>query len=85
MSENFFKDSDRNDARLCFWLGFVFPFLGLILAAIVGKGDGVRAALRGFALAILLLAGVAILRGAFDSGTTAAIRRAQQSQSGNAE
>ncbi len=37
----------KEDARLCFWFGFSLPILGLVVAAIIGKGEGVRHALHG--------------------------------------
>lgn len=45
---------EDRDMRLCFWMGFWFEPLGLIVAAIIAKADGVRIALRGMMWGCLL-------------------------------
>lgn len=37
-----------------FWLGLLFSFLGLLIAAIAGKDGGLRAAFRGFIIGIVI-------------------------------
>lgn len=37
-----------------FWLGLLFSFLGLLIAAIVGKDGGLRAAFRGFIVGFIV-------------------------------
>ena len=44
---------ERNsDDVLCFWLGFFLSVVGLLIAAVVSKGDGVRKAIKGFLFGI---------------------------------
>lgn len=42
------------NGTLCFWLGFLFGPLGLLISAIIGKGDGVVKALKGLLVWISL-------------------------------
>ena len=49
--------SDCKNPWLCTALGFFLPLLGLIIGAIIGKGDGVKHALGGIALRYVLIVG----------------------------
>lgn len=49
--------SDCKNPWLCTALGFFLPLLGLIIGAIIGKGDGVKHALGGVALRYVLAIG----------------------------
>ena len=40
--------ANQQDIKLCFWLGFFFLILGVLIAAIIAKTEGVRSALKGF-------------------------------------
>ncbi len=48
------EGSDGNGA-LCFWMGALFWMLGLIIAAIIGKGQGVKMALVGMIVSTLVI------------------------------
>lgn len=49
--------SDCKNPWLCTALGFFLPLLGLIVGAIIGKGDGVKHALGGIGLRYALIVG----------------------------
>ena len=48
------KDSSGNDT-LCFWMGFLFWVFGLLIAAIIGKGQGLKSALLGMVVSTLVI------------------------------
>ena len=48
---------DCKNPWLCTFLGFFLPLIGLIIGAIIGKGDGVKHALGGIALRYVLIVG----------------------------
>lgn len=41
------ESEEGSNGILCFWLGFMFWLLGLVIAAVVGKGNGVKKAIWG--------------------------------------
>lgn len=50
-----------NCGSLCFWLGFWLWFLGLLIAAIVGKAEGVMRAVKGFLCSLLIVVGLYVM------------------------
>ena len=43
-----------DNGTFCFWLGFLFWLVGLIIAAIIGKGSGVKKALWGMIVSTII-------------------------------
>lgn len=62
------EGEEGDNGALCFWLGFLFWLVGLIVAAIIGKGRGVKSALWGLIFStviyiiLMFLLGVSIAR-----------------------
>ena len=50
----------ENNDTLCFWMGFLFSFFGVLIAAIVGKGRGVCRAFWGM-LVSMFVVGIIVL------------------------
>lgn len=48
------RAEDGDNGSLCFWLGFGFWLIGLIVAAIIGKGSGVKKALWGMIVSTII-------------------------------
>lgn len=51
----------NNDERLCFWLGFGFWLFGVLIAAVIAKGGGVRQAFKGFLCSTLCFLVVSVV------------------------
>ena len=48
------REKANSDDSLCFWLGLLFSVFGLVIAAIICKGQGVRKALKGFLISFVI-------------------------------
>ena len=51
--KNDLKKQEEN-TNLCFTLGLLFSVLGILIAAIIGKVNGVKAALKGFVINLVI-------------------------------
>ena len=49
------SDDSGGNGALCFWMGALFWVLGLVIAAIIGKGQGVKMALFGMVVSTLVI------------------------------
>lgn len=49
------SEDSGGDGTLCFWMGALFWVLGLVIAAIIGKGHGVKMALLGMVVSTLVI------------------------------
>ena len=49
------SDGSDGNGALCFWMGALFWVLGLVIAAIIGKGHGVKMALVGMIVSTLVI------------------------------
>lgn len=52
--------ANQQTLSLCFGLGFVLEIIGIVIAAIIAKEQGVRAAIRGMLWSLVLWAVVII-------------------------
>ena len=48
------SEEDRTN-KLCFWLGAILLVLGVLIAAIIGKAEGARRAIKGCVLAVVVV------------------------------
>ena len=59
--EHTVTNAQSSDIRMCFWLGFILSLFGVLIAAVIAKGQGVRAALRGVLWGIVVVIGIAFI------------------------